>query len=261
MTDRRRVEECMARHAAGKPPIGELPVLSGYLHSGAWRPERIIETDDNPIVLDLGKHSDMLRGRGNPDVTTLGRLIDEAMLSAGTRFAFGRYGEDRDLYGSDNFADPDSGERRSVHLGVDVFCEAGTVVSAPLDGEVEIFAEDAAELGYGPMLILRHQTDNGLPFFTLYGHLDHVSVAQRRRGDPVHGGQSVAAVGSPPRNGNWPPHLHFQIILDLLDLAADFPGVAVPSQRNFWCALSPSPARFFPECPASELACDETASS
>src|SRR5690606_15181690 len=44
-----------------------------------------------------------------------------------------------------------------------------------------------------------------------------------------------------PANGDWPPHLHFQIILDLLDLDNDYPGVALASQREVWLANSPDP--------------------
>jgi len=36
------------------------------------------------------------------------------------------------------------------------------------------------------------------------------------------------------------PHAHFQIILDLLELGADFPGVAYASQRAVWTSLSPT---------------------
>lgn len=256
-----RIEACLTRMAAGKPPTENWSALIEYLDSDGLRPERVIDTDEHPLVLDLGRQSELLRGRADLDAAKLGQLIDEAMLAAGARFAFGRWAEDRDLYTSDQFADPDSDERRSIHLGLDVFCEAGTIVSAPFDGVVRVFAEDRAELGYGPMLILEHATEHGVPFYTLYGHLDHVSVAQRRYGDPIHAGQSIAAVGSPPRNGNWPPHLHFQIILDLLGLGEAFPGVAAPSQRALWLALSPSPARFFPECAASDLECDQAAAS
>src|SRR5260370_20209844 len=37
------------------------------------------------------------------------------------------------------------------------------------------------------------------------------------------------------------PGVHFQIILDLLELDADFPGVAYASQRAVWTSLSPHP--------------------
>jgi 4-aminobutyrate aminotransferase-like enzyme len=46
-------------------------------------------------------------------------------------------------------------------------------------------------------------------------------------------------VGEEIENGGWAPHLHFQVILDLLELNADFPGVAYASQRAVWTSLSP----------------------
>ena len=73
------------------------------------------------------------------------------------------------------------------------------------------------------------------------------------KGHSVCAGQQIATVGSPPQNGNWPPHLHVQIILDLLDLGAELPGVARKSQQDYWLGLSPSPAALFPECKAQEL--------
>jgi len=42
-------------------------------------------------------------------------------------------------------------------------------------------------------------------------------------------------------NGGWPPHLHLQLITDLLDKDGDFPGVASPAERSLWLALSPDP--------------------
>ncbi len=35
-------------------------------------------------------------------------------------------------------------------------------------------------------------------------------------GMPVAKGQTIGRVGQPPGNGDWPPHLHFQIVTDLL---------------------------------------------
>src|SRR5205807_9618584 len=54
-------------------------------------------------------------------------------------------------------------------------------------------------------------------------------------------GEECARVGTPDENGGWMPHVHFQIILDLLELGADFPGVAYASQRAVWTSLSPDP--------------------
>jgi len=38
------------------------------------------------------------------------------------------------------------------------------------------------------------------------------------------------------------------MISDLLGLGVDFPGVARKSEQSYWLGLSPSPAKFFPEC-------------
>jgi murein DD-endopeptidase MepM/ murein hydrolase activator NlpD len=201
----------------------------------------VIDTDGKAIVLDLSSGS---RLRGEPvadlDVSRLGQLIDEAMADAGTGFAFGRYAEPRELYKSEHFTG--GAESRTVHLGLDLFCTAGSPVFAPLDGRVELLANNARELDYGPMLVLRHEGPDRDAFFTLYGHLGPEVLDDLQSGQAINAGQQIATVGSPPGNGNWPPHLHFQLILDLKDLGADFPGVASASE----------PA-FFPEYEAQEL--------
>ncbi|MDH4071600.1 MAG: peptidoglycan DD-metalloendopeptidase family protein [Gammaproteobacteria bacterium] len=204
----------------------------------------IIETDGRAIVLDLGIGA-MLGGRpvAGLDVDVLGALIDKAMADAGTRFAFGRWAEPRELYANDSFAS-DGGEMRTIHMGIDLFCAAGTPVHAPLDGVVEVVANNEGALDYGPLVILRHEASG---FFTLYGHLSLDTLDEIAAGQPVRAGERIARVGAPPCNGNWPPHLHFQLINDLKGLGAGFPGVAPASSREDWLRLSPSGARFFPE--------------
>ena len=89
------------------------------------------------------------------------------------------------------------------------------------------------------MVILRRETSGGEEFFTLYGHLSKDSLARLAAGTRVARGQPFARVGSTQENGGWTPHVHFQIILDLLELDADFPGVAYASQRTVWTSVSP----------------------
>jgi murein DD-endopeptidase MepM/ murein hydrolase activator NlpD len=121
------------------------------------------------------------------------------------------------------------------------FAQAGTVVLAPLDGTVHAFADNAFPQDYGPVIILRHETDGGDEFFTLYGHLSRESIRELRVGDRVHAGAPIATLGAPDVNGGWTPHLHLQVMLDLLGLGTDFPGVAPPSRRRAWIALCPDP--------------------
>ena len=214
----------------------------------------IIDTDGKAIVLDLSIGS-RLRGEeiANLDVDKLGSLIDAMMADAGTGFAFGRYAEPRDLYNNDHFTSDDSAEKRIVHMGIDLFCAAGTPLFAPLAGKVELLANNAKELDYGPMLVLAHEVNNGEVLFTLYGHLGLEVLDNMQAGQAIDAGEQIATVGAPPHNGNWPPHLHFQEILDLKDLGVDFPGVACESERDYWLGLSPSPAAFFSECAAELL--------
>lgn len=214
----------------------------------------IIKTDGHAIVLDLSTGAELY---GKPvaglGVDDFGALIDRTMEDAGTAFCFGRYAEPRELYSNEDFASADSKESRTIHMGIDLFCVADTPVRAPLDATVEIVTNNTGELDYGPVVILRHAADSGDDFYTLYGHLGMKTLQRIREGQSIRAGEQIATIGTPPTNGNWPPHLHFQLILDLLDRGVDFPGVALKSQQDYWLGLSPSPAAFFPECDAASL--------
>jgi len=214
----------------------------------------IIQTDRRPIVLDLSNGAELC---GQPiaglDVRALSKLIERTMAAAGTSFAFGRWAEPRELYTSNNFAGEGNAEARTVHMGIDLFCAAGTPVHAPLDGVVVILANNDGELDYGPLLVLEHSDGNGACYHTLFGHLSLGTLERVTVGQKVEAGERIASVGEPPSNGNWPPHLHFQLINDLLGLGKDFPGVAPKGKQDYWLAFSPSPARFFPEIAPERL--------
>jgi murein DD-endopeptidase MepM/ murein hydrolase activator NlpD len=156
----------------------------------------------------------------------------------------GGYGERRGIYTGPEYESSGgaAGERRSVHLAVDVWAAADTPVCAPLEGRVAIVRNNDTRLDYGPVVVLEHATDDGVPFFSLYGHLSMSTLGHRSAGEMVSAGDVIGWVGTPPTNGDWAPHVHVQVILDLLDLAHDYPGVALPSQRSLWLGLSPDPA-------------------
>ena len=163
------------------------------------------------------------------------------MKAAGARVGIGRYNEARLLYTSDVFKSGD-GERRTIHIGIDLFMKAGSPVFAPLDGVIHSFANNAAPLDYGPAIILQHEVDEGrIRFFTLYGHLSEESLEGLQPGLLIKHGDRIASIGAPPTNGGWPPHLHFQIICDMLGKEGDFPGVAPASQREVWLSICPDP--------------------
>ena len=154
--------------------------------------------------------------------------------------SLGRYLEPRLVYQGNQFIDQRN--RRTIHLGVDIFFKAGTAVFSPLDGIVYGAADNASEFDYGPTLILEHETDAGTKFWTLYGHLDRLSLKRFKLGQKVEKGRLIGNLGSRSVNGNWSPHLHFQLITDILNASANFPGVANSQFLEVWKRISPNPS-------------------
>ncbi|MEZ4411767.1 MAG: peptidoglycan DD-metalloendopeptidase family protein [Gemmatimonadales bacterium] len=162
----------------------------------------------------------------------------------GTAAWIGRYGEPRGIYTDAAFrAGPYRGApRRTVHLGVDLFMEAGTQVHAPCDAVVAVVAYREGHLDYGGMVVLRHTTPAGDDFATLYGHLSSAMVDALKPGQRVARGEVFANLGEPGENGGWQPHLHFQLVAAPEAMPANWPGVADPDDLALWRAISPNPA-------------------
>jgi 4-aminobutyrate aminotransferase-like enzyme len=240
-----RFAHYLFREACGLPPVPGGPALVTRLKGARTAPVLDVDLRTAPcLVLDLGVGS-LFLGADPKEAETvpLTERIFGEMRRAGATVGVGRYDEARGLYVSRSFGSGGrpTDERRTVHLGIDLFVEPGARVRAPLPGLVHVLATNAAPQDYGPLVILRHETEDGVPLFTLYGHLSEETLTTLAVGQKVEAGQAIARVGAPPANGDWPPHLHFQIILDLLAKDADFPGVALPSQRAVWTSLSPDP--------------------
>jgi len=157
--------------------------------------------------------------------------------------AIGRYDEPRLCYTAPEFSAGDGtlDEARTVHLGLDLFAPAGTGVHAPLDGIVHAVEVRAEPQDYGGVVVLEHRTDDGNPFYTLYGHLSPASIRPVKTGQQVPCGTRFAELGTAAENGGWTPHLHLQVMTDLLGLGTGFPGVGTPSRRTEWRGLCPDP--------------------
>lgn len=168
----------------------------------------------------------------------------------GIRYGLGLYGENRTVYATPQFADAASPERRTIHLGIDVFAPAGTPVHAPLPGTVKHLTYNADPLDYGHTLILEHDL-GGTRFFTLFGHLAATLPGLHPTGT-VAAGQHIADLGDWPENGGWAPHIHFQIITDLLATSGNFFGVGHASLRDIWSDISPD-ANLLMRLPASSF--------
>ncbi|MCL8006280.1 aminotransferase class III-fold pyridoxal phosphate-dependent enzyme [Gelidibacter japonicus] len=172
--------------------------------------------------------------------------IDRLQKKNSNKIIAGGYLEARALYTSDAYDKiGNSGkESRTIHLGVDFWVPSSTPVHALFDGEVVIAVNDAGDKEYGGLVILKHQADD-FEFYTLYGHLSVESVTKNRVGDTIKKDGKIGELGTSQENGNWVPHLHFQIMLSLLDYKNDFPGVAYYNQIDVWKNICPNPNVLF----------------
>lgn len=167
-------------------------------------------------------------------------LPGDAVLAKG--LLAGGYDEERAIYSGPVFTAPDGAEPRTIHLGIDIFEAAGTPVFAPLAGVVHSFQDNANPKDYGPTIVLAHPVTSRLTFYTLYGHLSRDSLDGLTIGKALAAGEAVAQLGEAAVNGDWPPHLHFQVILDMQGRRGDYPGVFKKSEREQWKRICPDPA-------------------
>ncbi|MCJ7465304.1 MAG: aminotransferase class III-fold pyridoxal phosphate-dependent enzyme, partial [Maribacter sp.] len=172
-------------------------------------------------------------------IERLQRLYPDHILAGG-------YLEPRPLYTSSEYDKiGNSGrESRTIHLGIDFWLPAETPVHALFEGEVLIAVNDAGDKEYGGLVVLKHQGPDFI-FYTLYGHLSVASVLDKKVGDVIKNGECIGHLGNYPENGNWAPHLHFQVMLSLLGYTKDFPGVAYFRQIALWKDICPDPNLLF----------------
>lgn len=156
-----------------------------------------------------------------------------------SRYGIGGYAERRVIYAASSHFD-DGDEPRRLHLATDIWGHAGTPVFAFMGGSIHSFAFNNQPGDYGATLILLHQLD-GFAFYTLYGHLSLRDIENIAAGQYFNRGQEIAHLGEPHENGGWPPHLHFQIILDMELKEGDYPGVCKYSERERYLQNCPDP--------------------
>ena len=235
-----RFAEYVFRDACGLDANPHTKSLLGWLRKQSFYPilNRSI-TSENSTILDLSIGSTEL---GNVDefenIPNFTHQIFNRLTDG--QVAIGRYNEARPIYLGDMFA-VDHHERRAIHIGLDLFDHAGTPIFAPLAGHVYSVHDNKGDKDYGPTLILEHQPTPEIKFYTLYGHLGGSVLEQWQVGQVVEAGAQIAVMGDYPDNGNWPPHVHFQIIADMLGNTVEFPGVIAPRHRSVWLSLSPNP--------------------
>jgi len=205
--------------------------------------ERVIPFDfaDNKVtVLNLTENNIELQNLDLSSTEKMNEYIFGLLEKNGTCLGVGGYQEDRIIYRRSEHFNLGKEETRSVHLGIDIWVGAGTLVHAPLDAKVHSFQDNNNFGDYGPTIILEHDF-HGVIFYILYGHLSRESFVGLYEGKEFKKADVVASIGNFPINGDWPPHLHFQLIVDIGNKKGDFPGVSSPSQKEYYQMLCPNP--------------------
>tara|TARA_R100001143_G_scaffold63587_1_gene72741 strand:- start:21224 stop:21844 length:621 start_codon:yes stop_codon:yes gene_type:complete len=134
---------------------------------------------------------------------------------------------------------PQYDNRRNIHMGIDIWAKEGEPVFSPLPGRMAYKAYHGEDGNYGATIVLKHQFKE-LDLYALYGHLSIKSLERIEVGAEVARGELVGWLGSSDENGNWPPHLHYQI--SFKDPGeADMPGVVAEDELEEAVKVYPDP--------------------
>ncbi len=195
-----------------------------------------------PKPILVGKHTlvkvNLTDDNPNLDPLNPGPYIDD-VCEGFEKTGIGGYLEKRKMYEvSDLFK---GNNYRNRHLGIDIWQAAETPIYMPISGTIHSFNDNNTKGDYGPTIITQHQ-QNGQIFHLLFGHLSRKSLQDIQTGQALEAGQRLAWIGSEHENGQWPPHLHFQIIIDLQGKLGDYPGVAFEEELDFYQKNCPDPS-------------------
>jgi len=108
-------------------------------------------------------------------------------------------------------------------MGLDIGGPVGTPVHTFADGKVHCYGYNPEEGDYGHVIIIEYKIKQ-TSVWALYGHLDAKSCGYKYKGMEVKKGEVIGWFGSEKENGNWPPHVHFQLSF-VEPKTHDLPGV------------------------------------
>jgi murein DD-endopeptidase MepM/ murein hydrolase activator NlpD len=195
---------------------------------------------DQLFPLDLTAANSELDPVMVADTDAFSNYISQKLTQNNCRYAIGGYMEHRTIYARSAHFDTED-EPRRLHLGVDIWGDAGAPVYSPLAGIIDSFQDNDNFGDYGPTIIIQHDLD-GLTLYTLYGHLSRRSLSSISVGQQILPNQQIATLGNAKENGQWPPHLHYQLMLNIGDAKGDYPGVGKFSEMEILSQNIPDPA-------------------
>lgn len=194
----------------------------------------------NAIAIDLSKNNEALNRVNLTDSQHFCTYVDSLREKDNKKYALGGYLENRIIYTRSHVFATNLSIFRNIHLGVDIWTLAGTAVYCPLGGVIHSFRDNIGFGNYGPTVILEHVL-RGNKIYSLYGHLAKSDLSLFYPGKHLVAGEILGHLGEEKENGNWPAHLHFQLIKDLEGLTGDYPGVCRDSEVGRYVQNCPNP--------------------
>lgn len=192
--------------------------------------------------IDLSVKNAALTAQELSSAEAFQRYLSSFLGDRNKKVAWGGYNEQRGLYRRSGLfsASEEQGAVRNMHLGIDIWCAAGTDVLSVLRGKIHSFRDNVGLGDYGPTIVLEHSAKKA-NFYTLYGHLARKSLGGLKEGQEIAQGQKIGELGEPSENGEYAPHLHFQVIKDLEGRKGDYPGVAAKNVLEYFLDNCPDP--------------------
>lgn len=248
--------KCIARRSGGFRATRNRDQVVECLLNTETAPLFDFDLDSEPrLIIEFKEDTPGSEFSENPKAHTA--WVIDVLQKNNARFGIGPYGENRTAFKFEGSESIINSERRTVHPALDFWVPEGTNVYSPLPGVVHSVANNDAPFDFGNTIILKHAIDNtDIEFYTLYGHLAPTAL---KVGDMVNPGDKLGSIGGIEENGGWSPHLHIQVITDLLGTNdGNFPGACEPSLAHIWNDISPD-ANLIPKLmPESFYAPDQT---
>jgi murein DD-endopeptidase MepM/ murein hydrolase activator NlpD len=196
---------------------------------------------DEYVSIDISKSNLELENFDVSSSKEWTHYIEKYLNKYNAKVAFGGYLETRDIYTrSTYFNSQNTDIQRNIHLGVDLWCPVNTNVLSVLGGKIHSFKNNKNHGDYGPTIIIEHELQGEI-LYSLYGHLSISSIENLKIGQEVKRGEIIASLGNASVNGDYAPHLHFQLIKDLQGNEGDYPGVSSLDDLEFYKLNCPNP--------------------
>lgn len=195
---------------------------------------------ENTVKLDFSAENADLDALYLGNTVLFDAYVTQQIRDSGSKYGIGGYLEHRAIYRRSAVFATAAADFRNIHLGIDIWTETGVPLYSPLDGRIHSFQDNAGFGNYGATIILEHELF-GRNIYSLYGHLFLSDLENLEVGQEVKAGDLLAHVGPFPENGDWPPHLHFQLMWDLMGNVGDFPGVCSKREVDIYEANCPDP--------------------